>query len=71
MVNGTVVHKASGHLLLGLVQYGESNNTPLPLPTNILEVQSEHVVQLVLLFYVFRICAAQIFHVSKSDLRRL
>ena len=67
MVNWIVVHEASGHLLEGLAHFGDSSTTPWLLPTSFLAVQTEPVlpkfllslvVQLVLQFHVFRICAA-------------
>ena len=66
MVNWTDVHKVFGNLPAGLAHCEHSNNTPLFLPTIFLEVQTEPmltrflpslVVQLVLQFHVFRICA--------------
>ena len=80
MVTWTVVHKVSGHLLVGLAHVGRSSNTPWLLPTSFLAVQTEPiltkfllslVVQLGLHFHLFRICAALIYHDFNSALRRL
>ena len=65
----------SGHLLIALSHFEKSNNTPLLLPTRLLEVQTESiltkcllslVVQLVLQFHLFR----EISRDSNSALRR-
>ena len=37
MVNGTVVHNGSGHLLEGLALFGDSSDTPWLLPTAFLQ----------------------------------